>query len=155
MTRLAPLRARGRPLPPFEEPWNSLRVTYLAVRHEGSGVLARLDLSFSEFIAMELCSEVPARVSEIAETIGITSAGATELIDRLERRRLVRRTAEPRDRRVVLIEPTPAGEQLFRRAKSAFQGVLRRLSAEMSEAERDALLVGLSALSRAIGREGD
>lgn len=44
---------------------------------------------------------------ELAERTGLTSGATTRLIDRLERAGHVRRTADPGDRRRVLVEPVP------------------------------------------------
>lgn len=45
---------------------------------------------------------------ELAERTGLTTGATTRLIDRLERAGHVRRTADPADRRRVLVEPVPA-----------------------------------------------
>ncbi|MFG2048267.1 MarR family winged helix-turn-helix transcriptional regulator [Micromonospora sp. NPDC048935] len=44
---------------------------------------------------------------ELAERTGLTTGATTRLIDRLERAGHVRRTADPADRRRVLVEPVP------------------------------------------------
>jgi DNA-binding MarR family transcriptional regulator len=131
----------------------SLRKTYLALRGEGARLLTRLRLSHSEYVALEVCARRSAHASDIAEAIGITSAGATNLIDRLERRRLVHRREDSHDRRVVLVELTLAGEQLFRQAQLAYRAMLHHLGKMMSDRERGALLEGLAALDRALSRE--
>jgi DNA-binding MarR family transcriptional regulator len=46
----------------------------------------------------------------------LSSAGMTKRLDRLEQRGLVKRTPEPKDRRAVSIQLTPAGRQLVARA---------------------------------------
>jgi DNA-binding MarR family transcriptional regulator len=96
---------------------------------------------------------VSARASDIAEAIGLTAAGATDLIDRLETRHLVQRTAHPTDRRVVLVDLTRSGERLFREAQLSQRAMLRRLTAAMTDEEQRALLEGLTALARAVRRE--
>lgn len=133
----------------------SLRETYLDLVREGRCLLAELGLSHSEFVALESCVHGPARASTIAEAIGISSAGATDLIDRLERRHLVRRRTDSRDRRVVLVKLTPPGERLFRKAQSAYRTMLHRVGLSITDQERGALVEGLSALARAVnGADG-
>lgn len=153
LTSAGSRKGRDATLPPLEEPWASLRETYLALRGWRAGLLSELNLSYSEFVAMELCSRVSARASDIAEAIGLTAAGATDLIDRLETRHLVQRTAHPTDRRVVLVDLTRSGERLFREAQLSQRAMLRRLTAAMTDEEQRALLEGLTALARAVRRE--
>jgi DNA-binding MarR family transcriptional regulator len=51
----------------------------------------------------------PKSAGELSSGIGLSSAATTTLIDRLERRGLVRRVRDPGDRRRVLVEMTAAG----------------------------------------------
>jgi DNA-binding MarR family transcriptional regulator len=48
----------------------------------------------------------PLSASEIAERLFVTGASVTSLVDTLEKRGLVRRTRDARDRRLVLVELT-------------------------------------------------
>ena len=48
--------------------------------------------------------------SELARKVGITTASATELLDRLARADLIERRPHPTDRRKVLVGLTPAAE---------------------------------------------
>ena len=54
----------------------------------------------------------PPRLSEIAERLRIAPRSATEVIDSLEAKGLVRRLPSPTDRRAILVEPTAAGHTL-------------------------------------------
>ncbi len=63
--------------------------------------------------------------SQLALATGVTKGTVTGLIDGLERDGLVRRVPSPHDRRVSLIEITPAGKRTLHRI---LPGHLRRLS---------------------------
>ena len=54
----------------------------------------------------------PARLSDLAERLRIAARSATEVVDSLEGKGLVRRTPSPTDRRSVLVEPTTTGTEL-------------------------------------------
>ena len=133
-----------------DETWRDLVEAYHKLRRNRSGLLAELDLSWSEYVALQLCALAPSRASDIAEAAGITSAGATDVIDRLEARRLVRRESHPKDRRALLVELTRAGERLYTEAQSMLQKTARTFAGELTERERDALVTGLRALIRAL-----
>ncbi|NNG37899.1 MarR family transcriptional regulator [Flexivirga sp. ID2601S] len=59
------------------------------------------------------------RLSTVAEHLDIAPRSATEVIDALEERGLVRRTPDPADRRAVLISLTDDGRALRRRLDRA------------------------------------
>jgi DNA-binding MarR family transcriptional regulator len=84
--------------------------------------LAGTDVECLDVLLMEgaLC------VGRLAELTGLTTGSATRMVDRLEQAGLVRRVADPVDRRRVLVEPGPdlAGKMnalhdSLRRAQSA------------------------------------
>ncbi|MFZ2032333.1 MAG: MarR family winged helix-turn-helix transcriptional regulator [Candidatus Dormiibacterota bacterium] len=70
---------------------------------------------------------------EVAEAQGIGLSGATQLIDRLERRGLVTRVRDVRDRRVQHVVPTEHARDLAAR----FRDGMRRASAEVFTALND------------------
>ncbi|MHB8488817.1 MAG: MarR family winged helix-turn-helix transcriptional regulator [Candidatus Dormibacteria bacterium] len=70
---------------------------------------------------------------EVAEAQGIGLSGATQLIDRLERRGLVTRVRDARDRRVQHVVPTERAKDLVARFKDG----MRRASAEVFTALND------------------
>jgi DNA-binding MarR family transcriptional regulator len=73
---------------------------------------------------------------EVAEAQGIGLSGATQLIDRLERRELVIRVRDLHDRRVQHVVPTERARELAAR----FRTGLRRAAAELFSALDDAEL---------------
>ncbi len=52
------------------------------------------------------------RPTDLAESLMLTSSGATKRLDRLEQAGLIARQPDPTDRRGILIELTPAGHRL-------------------------------------------
>ena len=151
-------RGKGSRLPgptSLEEPWRRLREAYRTLRPRWAASLARFDLSLPEYEVLELCGSFPAKAAAIARATGITPAGVTDVIDRLERRGVVRRAADPTDRRAVLVQLTPAGRTLYREAQSARREVLQGLLEAMTDRERRSLVLGLTALLRAVPKPAD
>ena len=65
---------------------------------------------------------------ELAQAVGIQSPTLTRHLDKLDAAGLIARRRDPDDRRIVLVELTSSGEQLFhrlRRAATAFDQQLR------------------------------
>jgi MarR family transcriptional regulator, transcriptional regulator for hemolysin len=63
-------------------------------------------------------SEIPNQ-RELAEAVGIQGATLTHHLNGMEADGLLTRRRDPRNRRVHLVELTPAGEELFGRLRSA------------------------------------
>jgi DNA-binding MarR family transcriptional regulator len=85
---------------------------------------------------------------EVAEAQGIGLSGATQLIDRLERRELVIRVRDLDDRRVQHVVPTERARELAARFKTS----LRQVSAELFSALDDAELHTYVVLTERIAR---
>ncbi|TWF74773.1 DNA-binding MarR family transcriptional regulator [Pseudonocardia hierapolitana] len=81
---------------------------------EAGYVLAeRLGLPYNDVRALSVLteSEDPLGPVELGHRLGMRSASATELVDRLEGSGHVRRVRHPRDRRRVILELTETGRQ--------------------------------------------
>lgn len=73
--------------------------------------------------------------SELNHGTLLTSGAMTPLIDRLEEKQLVKRLADPNDRRGVRVELTAAGRQLIDEALDARVARLAELVAPLGDAE--------------------
>ena len=74
----------------------------------GQSVAIRLGLSESDIDALELLIDTGAATAgKLSEVMGLTTGAVTRVIDRLEQAGYVRRTADPADRRRVVIEVVP------------------------------------------------
>lgn len=108
--------------------------------------LARLDLSRAKLTALTRLQGAgsPLALSELAERCSCVRSNITQLVDRLEADGLVRRVADPNDRRSVRAELTREGRD--RQAKGAV--LLAEVEAEVAgmlpESAR-AALAGLAA----------
>jgi DNA-binding MarR family transcriptional regulator len=87
---------------------------------------------------------------EVAEAQGIGLSGATQLVDRLERRELVTRVRDLHDRRVQHVVPTERARELAGRFKTG----LRRASADLFSALDDEELRTYVVLTERVARTG-
>lgn len=94
--------------------------------------------------------EGPQRLTELARAENVSQPNMTQLVTRLERAGLVRRTADRTDGRGVLVEATDTGLEVFRQRRAERAHALRQLVEELSEPERQAVRTALPALARAI-----
>ncbi|MER6081725.1 MarR family transcriptional regulator [Streptomyces sp. NPDC001833] len=85
-------------------------------------------------------------MQELAHHLGLDKSSMTGLVDRAERRDLVRRTPAPHDRRSFLVSITPQGQQLARQCEALADRQIRDLAAHLTDAQRARLSVLASAV---------
>jgi DNA-binding MarR family transcriptional regulator len=86
-----------------------------------------------------LAREGPQRLTDLAADEGVSQPGMTQLVTRLERDGLARRTACAEDGRVVLVEVTDHGRDLVERRRAERVATLHDLLAQLPDEERDAV----------------
>lgn len=123
-----------------------LLVNLLHNRGPNSRLLARSRLSHAQFLQLRYLLWNPgATVGELAGKLGISRPAATQGVDRLVRRGLVRRIGDADDRRRVKLRLTARGEALIRRTLSDMQRELDAIVARMEPDDREALVRGVDA----------
>jgi MarR family transcriptional regulator for hemolysin len=70
---------------------------------------------------------------EIAAAVGVEGPTLTHHLDRLEKAGLIERARDPRDRRAVRVELTPAGDELFHTLRKAAMAFDHRLRAGIAD----------------------
>src|SRR5438105_13574794 len=93
--------------------WQLLMKFFFAQRGHLSPSGAELDLSPVQCHVLHLIEPGrPLPMSRLADTLSCDASNVTGLVDRLESRGLLRRRPSPRDRRVKVLQLTPAGTRL-------------------------------------------
>ena len=111
-------------------------------------VLEPWDLSPHQARALRVvCSRDGVRLSELAEALRIAPRSATEVADGLQERGLVERTADPADRRAVLLAATEAGRRVQRQVDDARAADSQELFGRLSAVDRTELERILRALT--------
>jgi DNA-binding MarR family transcriptional regulator len=114
--------------------------------HRGALSLVHLNV----LAALE--AEGPLSMTHLAETLDVSVASATGIVDRMERRGLVERRHDTEDRRVVLVELEQAGRDVFRDLSARRRERLGRVLRELSDDDLAAFLRGIRALRAARAR---
>ncbi|REG83250.1 MarR family winged helix-turn-helix transcriptional regulator [Marinomonas pollencensis] len=79
------------------------------------------------------------RSSDISRILNVDSSAITRMLDRLEKKQLIQRTADPEDRRSSLIELTDKGHATTLRALPLANQAIDRLTECLTHHERDNL----------------
>ncbi|GGM35686.1 MarR family transcriptional regulator [Longimycelium tulufanense] len=116
-------------------------------------VLRPLGLTFARYEALVLLvfsrrGSLPMRV--MGERLQLHPTSVTNIVDRLERDGLVRRTGHPTDRRTTLVEITDSGRDLMKRATEAVTDVNFGLPG-LTERQTEQLTGLLAKVRRAAG----
>jgi DNA-binding MarR family transcriptional regulator len=114
-----------------------------------AAVADRMGVSVTDAKCRSLLIQLgPTTAGELARRLGLTTGAVTGVIDRLERARLVRRAADPRDRRRVVVEPV-SNRQRDREIALLFEPMGKRvLALAAAYGKKDQALV-LEFLTRA------
>jgi DNA-binding MarR family transcriptional regulator len=78
----------------------------------------------------------PATAAELARAVGLTPGSVSRMIDRLDAAGCIKRTADPQDRRRVLIEPTSEG---LARIEAYYDGLTARTHEDLAVLDLDEL----------------
>lgn len=85
-------------------------------------------------------------VSNLGDHLGVTSAAASQMLERLVQQGLILRTEDPNDRRVKQLLLTDKGEQVLQESIRARQGWLDDLSEMLSTSEQEQVTTALDIL---------
>jgi len=85
-------------------------------------------------------------VTELGDHLGVTSAAASQMLERLVQQDLILRTEDPDDRRVKQIALTDKGHRILEEGIRARQGWLNDLAQTLSDGEKETIMVGLKIL---------
>ena len=103
------------------------RATHRTLQALGES-LAHLGLTAAELNALANLADGRDRTAaELSAAVGSRSSTLTGVLDRLERRRLVRRQPHPADRRSFLVVLTETGDGVAREVAKAVRDLERRL----------------------------
>ncbi|MEW6225356.1 MAG: MarR family transcriptional regulator [Chloroflexota bacterium] len=96
-----------------------------------------------------LDEEGPIPMRALAESLDVSQASATGIVDRMEQRGLVERRRGDADRRVIRVASTAAGRDLLAEIAAQRRGHFAAVLEELTDDELGALLLGSRALHRA------
>jgi DNA-binding MarR family transcriptional regulator len=94
----------------------------------------------------------PQTMGALGERLGVTPRNITALVDGLEGEGSVRRVPHPTDRRVTMVELTPAGQRAVKRLLEPFHQTVSGMFGELPETDRHELVRLLEAVAAILRR---
>ena len=108
--------------------WLNLARVSASVRIELDRSMERetgISLPEGEVLYRLVCAPEGLRMSDLADQLCMAQSGMTRLVDRLVRKGYVVRETRPANRRTIDARLTPAGREVFERARPFYMGVIR------------------------------
>jgi DNA-binding MarR family transcriptional regulator len=118
------------------------------IERQFEDALATVNLSGAKFAALTVLvsQDGPVSLSELALKLTCVRSNITQLIDRLEKDGLVKRTDDPADRRGVRAEVTSVGRERFAEGERAMAVVHNAIAKKLANMDQQALESALEAL---------
>jgi MarR family transcriptional regulator, 2-MHQ and catechol-resistance regulon repressor len=139
-----------------------------AALHQALGVLVRVyqfrdrdriccyDVSVTQCYALEaLVCHAPLTLNQLAARLYLDKSTASRVVDALERKGLVERSADPDDRRALRLSPTAEGRSLHARIEDDILAQEAALLAEFPHEVRRSMAKLVGQLARAAGMRID
>jgi len=118
-----------------------LQAMYTSISENLLEELAESDLTYSQMQALRyLSTHKRVTVGDLAEGLNISYPSATNMVHRLEKKSLIRRVANPRDRRQVGLILTDAGREMIQRLDQERRQRFASVLAQMEPSERSAFI---------------
>jgi DNA-binding MarR family transcriptional regulator len=104
-------------------------------------------LSMSQLGALfHLNSMGTSGVTDLGDHLGVTSAAASQMLDRLLQQGLIQRSEDPHDRRVRQIDLTEEGCRILEESIQARQSWLDELADAVPDSEKEPIIAALNTL---------
>ncbi len=87
------------------------------------------------------------RMKELAQKMGVTTGTLTVLVDRLEKGEMVCRKPHSKDRRSIIVELTPKGNELFKEHDELHNQLTEDITVDLSEEEQAILTQALKKMN--------
>ena len=103
--------------------------------------LFRGDVTFPQYIVLDLLdSEKALKMKDIARALSISLPAATKQVDRLVKLKLVQRTYDKKDRRLVYVSLTLSGKKIVGQTRQARKKMIEQVFGNLTERERTTYL---------------
>lgn len=144
-------------LPAFADKLNELMPIIIKefMRQQKSGFY-KLKVTMPQFVILTFLDRQGAlKMSDLARSMGVTTAAMTGIIDRLVRDRYAARTSELKDRRVIKIKVTPMGTRLVKNIQEERRKTCIDIFGRVSQHDREEYLRILTKIRDILVKEKD
>lgn len=110
------------------------------------------DVTLPQYRAMVILrTRGPQRPADLAEWLQVTASTASRMVERLVRKRMVRRVRSVQDRRTIKVHLTDSGNQLIDEVMARRRAEIERILDHLPARGRNTVLAALLAFAEAAG----
>jgi DNA-binding MarR family transcriptional regulator len=122
----------------------AMRRIIRAIDLHSRALVQRYGLTGPQLVVLkELVERSPQTVSSLAAAVNLSQATVTGILDRLERKTMIARERDSRDKRRVLVTPTPAAEDVLAGAPPLLQEHFTAAFSDLADWEQTQILSSL------------
>ncbi|KAB3532877.1 MarR family transcriptional regulator [Alkaliphilus pronyensis] len=115
------------------------------IKQKGREILTDFEITPPQFEALQyLINKENLTIGELSNHMFLACSTITDLVDRMEKNMLVRRTRDEKDRRVVRIVVLDKGHQLINEVLHARRSYIAELLQDLSNEQKDQILLGVA-----------
>lgn len=141
----------------------SLFLTTHALKHMGQQCMGQADprlhaISFPRarlLMAMAEAGQRRVRMGDLSAALGVTARNVTTIVDGLEREGMLARRSDPTDRRAILIELTPKGEEHVAQVHAIQCEIAESFFMSLDAGDRRELMRLLATIREGLAARGD
>jgi DNA-binding MarR family transcriptional regulator len=113
-------------------------------------MLDRVDLTLPQYTLLYQLMLLggPVSMTEVSDRLEITKPAVTNLVDRLEEKKCLKRVPSAKDRRVIQLEILPKGKKIITEIQGQSLGLLLKAYDQFSGKERDVISLFYQAVSK-------
>jgi DNA-binding MarR family transcriptional regulator len=127
-----------------------------ALQRRSKSIAAALGITGPQRLVIRIVGRVPSiHARQLADVLHLHPSSLTALVKRLERRGLIRRRRDERDRRRWLLRLTRRGQALDRETPGTIEAAVKRTLRTTAIDELNGARVVLEKLARELDRDGD
>lgn len=112
----------------------------MAITPQWNSIVAANGVTAAQAELLFLLGEDDVNISKISGNMHVTSSAATQLVESLETKGLVKRKNSKTDRRVVYVTPTDKGEEVLQKLLYERRDMVGRLLNDLSDDEMSELI---------------
>lgn len=103
------------------------------------------------YVLLYVAQKGSQKMSELAQAFSMTKSNITFLIDSLEQKGFVMRSRSSEDRRVIMIELTQKGQQIYKQILSDFSKLIDKVTSQIPSQDLVVMADGFERLSKLFG----
>jgi len=110
-----------------------------------------IKITLQQYLALDvLVKKEKCMITDLSKSLGIALSTVTELVDRLTKRRFVKRKKDINDRRIVWLDLTNKGLEIYKKINVEKQSRVAIILKKVTQGDRNALINILKIISRTV-----